>query len=443
MRRGPLTKGRGWPTPCERLTLAQATPVGIKFACASFMQPTTRRHSQLMQPFEPPESQAFRSEVRDFLASALPHSLRDKVIHHRRLVKDDFVQWHRIVHQRGWAGASWPVKYGGTGWTAIEQLIWDVEASMAGAPIIQPFGINMVAPVIMTYGTEEQKRWYLPRILSCEDWWCQGYSEPGAGSDLAALQLRAQREGDYYILNGQKTWTTLAQYANMMFCLVRTQSTARRQEGISFLLVDMKTPGVAVRPIQLMDGAADVNDVFFENAAVPVANLIGEENRGWSYAKFLLGNERTSIAGVGRSKRELLSLKRLALNRRQRGRPLLSDPLFAACVARVEIDLMALELLVLRVESANAQSLIALSSAIKIAGTEIQQRISELMMKAVGPAALPFDPGFLEGRAAHARGGDDAAAGLASTYFKARATTIYGGSTEIQKNIIAQHALSL
>ncbi|MGB3071376.1 MAG: acyl-CoA dehydrogenase family protein [Ottowia sp.] len=386
---------------------------------------------------------AFRQEIRDFLARSLPGDLREKVMNHRRLFKDDFVRWHRIVHAQGWAGASWPKEHGGTGWTALEQHIWDEEASLAGAPIIQPFGVNMVAPVIMAYGNEAQKRHYLPRILSCEDWWCQGYSEPGAGSDLAALRLRAQRQGDHYILNGQKTWTTLAQYANMMFCLVRTSSEGRRQEGISFLLLDMATPGITVRPIYVMDCEPDVNDVFFEDVKVPVANLIGEENRGWTYAKYLLGHERTSIAGVGRSKRELASLKNLAGQRRSRGRLLIDDAVFADQIARLEIELMALEQTVLRVASEGASASGALASAIKITGTEIQQRLTELMMKAAGPACLPFDTSFLDGHSTHATGTDITSAGLAAAYFKLRATTIYGGSTEIQKNIIAQHALGL
>lgn len=385
----------------------------------------------------------FRREVREFLATALPSDLRDKVIHHKRLCKDDFVRWHRIVHQRGWAGASWPVEHGGTGWSAMQQHIWEEESSLAGAPIIQPFGVSMVGPVIMAYGSEAQKRRYLPRILSCDDWWCQGYSEPGAGSDLAALRLSAKRRGGCYVLNGQKTWTTLAQYADMMFCLVRTSTEGRKQEGISFLLVDMKTPGITVRPIVLMNGEPDVNDVFFEDVEVPVENLIGEENRGWTYAKYLLGHERTSIAGVGRSKRELRYLKALANERCVRGRPLMEDPVFADQVARLEIELMALELTVLRVATQATSAPGPLASMLKITGTEVQQRLTELMMKVAGPAVLPWDPVFLDGGRGHSEGGDDRAAGLAATYFTCRATTIYGGSTEIQKNIIAQQALGL
>ncbi|MET4580452.1 acyl-CoA dehydrogenase family protein [Ottowia thiooxydans] len=390
-----------------------------------------------------PELQAFRRELREFLSTHLPADLRAKVTGHLRLTREDFVRWHRIVHARGWAGASWPTVYGGTGWTALQQHIWDEECSQAGAPIIQPFGVNMVAPVIMAYGNEAQKRYYLPRILSCEDWWCQGYSEPGAGSDLAALRLKAQRQGDDYILNGQKTWTTMAQHANMMFCLVRTNSEGRKQEGISFLLVDMRTPGITVRPIHLMNGEADVNDVFFEDVAVPVENLIGVENQGWTYAKYLLGHERTSIAGVGRSKRELRQLKQLAAKRRVRGRSLMDDPVFADQVARLEIDLMALEITVLRVAAESSSAPGALSSMIKITGTEMQQRLTELMVKAAGPGALAYDTAFLDGHSAHSLSGDDEAAGLVPAYLTCRATTIYGGSTEVQKNIIAQHVLGL
>ncbi len=390
-----------------------------------------------------PDLQAFRRELREFLATELPADLRAKVTGHLRLGKEDFVRWHRIVHARGWAGASWPEEYGGTGWTPLQQHIWDEECNLAGAPYIQPFGVNMVGPVIMAYGNEAQKRHYLPRILSCEDWWCQGYSEPGAGSDLASLRLKARREGDHYILNGQKTWTTLAQYADMMFCLVRTSAEGRKQEGISFLLVDMRTPGISVRPIRLMNGEPDVNDVFFEDVAVPVENLVGEENRGWTYAKYLLGHERTSIAGVGRSKRELRYLKQLAAARKVRGRSLFDDPVFADQVARLEIDLMALEITVLRVATQSSHAPGPLASLIKVTGTEMQQRLTELLFKAAGPGALPYDTTYLDGQTPHSRSGDDVAAGLVPSYLTCRATTIYGGSTEVQKTIIAQHVLGL
>lgn len=390
-----------------------------------------------------PEQQAFRLNVREFLRSALPADIREKVVNHKRLSRDDYVRWHRVVHERGWAGASWPIEHGGTGWSTTQQHIWDEESSLAGSPGIQPFGVNMVAPVIMAYGNEAQKKHYLPRVLSCEDWWCQGYSEPGAGSDLAALRMRAERRGGRYVLNGQKTWTTMAQHANMMFCLVRTDSSGRKQEGISFLLIDMKTPGITVCPIMLLHGEPDVNDVFFEDVEVPVENLIGEEGRGWTYAKYLLGHERTSIAGVGRSKRELRCLKQLAARQLHRGLPLIENPLFAADIAHVEVELMALELTALRVASHPNRASAPLASTLKIVGTEVQQRLTELMMKVAGPSALPFDPEFLECGRSHSLAGQDEAAGLAAAYFQCRSTTIYGGSTEVQKNIIAQHGLGL
>jgi alkylation response protein AidB-like acyl-CoA dehydrogenase len=386
---------------------------------------------------------AFRSEVRTFLAANLPADLQEKVRKHLRLKREDYVRWHKIVAQQGWAAPAWPTEFGGPGWDAIQRHIWDEECAIAGTPPILPFGINMVAPVIMAFGSPEQKAYYLPRILDCTDWWCQGYSEPGAGSDLASLKTSAVREGDHYIVNGQKTWTTLGQYADMIFCLVRTDPDVRKQEGISFLLIDMKSPGITVRPIIMLDEEHEVNEVFFDNVRVPVANLVGEENQGWTYAKYLLGHERTGIAAVGRSKRELLFLKSVAARQQKNGRPLLEDPLFAARVANLEIELMALEVTVLRTIAQEAQGPGPQASVLKVRGSEIQQMLAELMVEALGPQALPFDPGYLEGERAHALGGDDDAAPLAAHYFNLRKTSIYGGSNEIQKNIIAQMILGL
>ena len=296
---------------------------------------------------------AFRSEVRAWLAQNLPRDLQARVQNHRRMQKDDFVRWHKTLAKKGWVAPAWPVEYGGTGWNATQRHIFDEECAAAGTPPVMPFGIAMVAPVIMKFGNDEQKKYYLPRIYDCTDWWCQGYSEPGSGSDLASLKTRAERvadaSGEHYVINGQKTWTTLAQHADMMFCLVRTEQTERKQEGISFLLIDMKTPGITVRPIITLDEDHEVNEVFFDNVKVPVANRVGEENKGWTYAKYLLGHERTGIAQVGRSKRELAFLKRIATERKNNGRALLADPLFAAKVANLEIELMALEITVLRV----------------------------------------------------------------------------------------------
>jgi alkylation response protein AidB-like acyl-CoA dehydrogenase len=389
------------------------------------------------------EDLAFRDSVRDFLDANLPSDLQNKVRNHLRLQKDDYVRWHQIVARQGWAAPAWPVEYGGPGWSATQRHIWDEECARAGTPPILPFGVNMVAPVIMAFGSEAQKAYYLPRILSCEDWWCQGYSEPGSGSDLASLKTTAVRDGDHYVVNGQKTWTTLGQHADMIFCLVRTDPNVRKQEGISFLLIDMKTPGITVRPIIMLDEEHEVNEVFFDNVRVPLQNLIGHENKGWTYAKYLLGHERTGIAGVGRSKRELQFLKKVATEHLKHGKPLLQDPLFAAKVANLEIELMALETTVLRVVSRGDHAPGPEASMLKIRGSEIQQWLTELMMEALGPGALPFDKAYLEGETDHAVTGDDGAAPLAAYYFNFRKTSIYGGSNEIQKNIISQMILGL
>jgi alkylation response protein AidB-like acyl-CoA dehydrogenase len=386
---------------------------------------------------------AFRDTVRAFLDANLPSDLQKKVRNHLRLSRQDYVRWHQIVARQGWSAPAWPVEYGGTGWTPTQRHIWEEECARSGTPPILPFGVNMVAPVIMAFGNEAQKAHYLPRILNCDDWWCQGYSEPGSGSDLASLKTTAERAGDHYIVNGQKTWTTLAQHADMIFCLVRTDSTVRKQEGISFLLIDMKTPGITVRPIIMLDEDHEVNEVFFDNVKVPVQNLIGQENKGWTYAKYLLGHERTGITAVGRSKRELLFLKKIASEHYKHGKPLMQDPVFSAKIASLEIDLMALETTVLRVITRESHVPGPEASMLKVRGSEIQQQLTELMVEVLGPGALPFDTDYLEGKADHAVTGDDAAAPLAGYYFNYRKTSIYGGSNEIQKNIITQMILGL
>jgi alkylation response protein AidB-like acyl-CoA dehydrogenase len=392
-----------------------------------------------------PQEQAFRDEVRAFVRSNLPQDISRKVLEHKRLGKEDYVRWQKALYQQGWIAPGWPVAHGGAGWTPVQHHIFDEECAEAGAPRVIAFGVNMVGPVIIAFGSPWQKQHYLPRILSSEDWWCQGYSEPGAGSDLASLKTRAERHGDHYIVNGQKTWTTLAQYADMMFCLARTASGGKRQEGISFLLIDMRAPGVTVRPIITIEGEHEVNEVWLENVKVPVENLVGEENRGWTYAKFLLSHERTGIAGVGASKRELKLLKYIASQEQQGGRPLLEDPRFRDKVARVEIDLMALEITVLRVLAAASEGKPPgpEASILKIKGTEIQQALTELMMEAVGPYALPHLPAQWGDHWLGERVGPEYAAPLAARYFNHRKVTIYGGSNEIQRNIIAQHILGL
>ena len=392
-----------------------------------------------------PADLEFRDTVVAWLRQNLPEDLREKVLNHKRLKREDFVRWHKILAAKGWVGTNWPVEHGGTGWSAVQRHIWEEACAAAGAPIVMPFGVNMVAPVIMAFGNEAQKRHYLPRILNCDDWWCQGYSEPGAGSDLAALKMRADRVDDYYVVNGQKTWTTWAQYANMIFCLVRTDAKARKQEGISFLLIDMNSPGITVRPIIMLDEEHEVNEVFFDNVKVPVANLIGEENRGWTYAKYLLGHERTNIAAVGRSKREMRLLKRLAQKQHKNNLPLLSDPVFSAKVASLEIELMALEMLVQKTisQESHGKSPGAEASMLKIKGSEIQLGITELMLEAVGPYGAPFDPAFLNGERTRSVTHNDDAAPLASLYLNYRKIAIYGGSNEIQKNVIAKLVLGL
>ncbi|MDA0961455.1 MAG: acyl-CoA dehydrogenase family protein, partial [Proteobacteria bacterium] len=299
-----------------------------------------------------PEEQAFRTEVRDFLDTRLPKEMAAKVRQgHDHLSKADMEAWHAILNEKGWLAQNWPREFGGAEWNAVQRHIFEEEAARANAPRIVPFGLSMLAPVLMKFGSKAQQDHYLPRILDGTDWWCQGYSEPGAGSDLASLKTKAERHGDHYIVNGQKTWTTLGQYANWIFCLVRTDPAAKQQEGISFLLIDMDTPGIEVRPIILLDGTHEVNEVWFTDVKVPVANLVGEENKGWTYAKYLLTHERTNIAGVGFSQAGLEQVKRIARAERANGRPLIENPHFAARMAKVEIDLMALATSNLRIVS--------------------------------------------------------------------------------------------
>ena len=395
------------------------------------------------------EEQAFRDEVRSFLRQKLAPAISEKVLNGYELGREDILNWQRRLHERGWGGMSWPKEFGGPGWNSVQQYIFDEESALAGAPRLIPFGIKMVAPVIMTFGSVAQQQRFLPKISAGEEWWCQGYSEPGAGSDLASLKTRAVLDGDAYVVNGQKTWNTLGQYADWIFCLVRTDSNAKQQSGITFLLIDMKSPGITVRPITLLDGGHEVNEVWFENVRVPVENRVGEENRGWTYAKFLLGHERTNIAGIGGAKRELARLKRIASDERRLGRPLIEDPLFAAQIAQVEVDLWALEITNLRVLSAERRSPASgpEASILKIKGTEIQQAISELMMRAVGPYALPFRREAMEAGWQFEPGreppGPRYAATLAAAYLNQRKLSIFGGNNEIQKNIISKMIIGL
>lgn len=390
-----------------------------------------------------PEDIAFREEVRRFIADN--HPTRHLGMQSRsHLDREELLAWHRILYQQGWIAPSWPVEYGGPGWTSTQRYIFGEECARAETIPIMPFGINMVGPVIYTYGTPEQKARFLPPILSGDEWWCQGYSEPDAGSDLANLRTTAVRDGDEYVLNGQKTWTTLAQYADWIFVLARTDQDAKPQAGISFFLVDMKSPGVAVRPIELIDGSYEVNDTFLDNVRVPRENLIGQENHGWTYAKFLLGHERAGIAGVARSKKALDRVREIASKEWIDGKLLLEDSAFAEKIAAIDIDLTALEYTELRTLAAESrgEGPGAESSILKICGTELQQRITELALEAVAYSGFPLQEAGAS--AGHDDGiGPDHAVGAAANYFHMRKVSIYGGSNEIQRNIIAKMVLGL
>ena len=387
-----------------------------------------------------PEEQAFRTEVRDWLTKNLPADIRDKVVGYQGLSKEDIMRWHKILAAKGWSVPHWPADWGGTGWNITQRYIYEEEFGLAGAPTLPPFGPAMCASVLHRFGTPEQKTRFLPRIREGDDFWVQGYSEPGAGSDLAAVKTRAERKGDHYLINGQKIWTTLGQYGDWIFCLVRTDTTAeKRQEGISFVLMDMKTPGITVRPLILMDGGHEVNEIFFDDVKVPVENLIFEENKGWTVAKYLLGHERMGSGNVGGSRREMAALRALAAREMKGGKPLLQDPRFRDRLSRTEIELEALEITSMRFLDKmrrTGQPPGADVSMLKIRGTEIQQSITELMMQAVGPMAQPFkavDHGAI----------DHYTSRLAPRYFNYRKTSIYAGSNEIQRNIIAKMTLGL
>ena len=384
------------------------------------------------------EDLAFRDDVRAFLDEKLPVDLAEKIRLGGHPDKAEQEHWHAILNERGWLAPNWPEAFGGAEWNAVQRHIFEEECAFASAPRIVPFGLAMLAPVLMKFGSEKQCDHYLPRILDGTDWWCQGYSEPGAGSDLASLKTRAVRDGDHYIVNGQKTWTTLGQYADWIFCLVRTDSDVKQQEGISFLLIDMNTPGVEVRPIILLEGTHEVNEVWFTDVKVPVENLVGEENKGWTYAKYLLTHERTNIAGVGFSEAGLASVKRMARAEMSGGKPLAANPHFAARVAQVEIDLMAMATTNLRIisKAAVGQAPGVEASMLKVKGTIIRQEINDLARRAAGPYATPFVSEMVEGD--NDPIGPDGAGPVAAKYFNNRKLSIFGGSNEIQRGIIAK-----
>jgi pimeloyl-CoA dehydrogenase large subunit len=393
------------------------------------------------------EELKFRDEVRAFIKSSLPDSIRQKLVAERHVDKDDLVTWTRILNKKGWAVTHWPVEWGGTGWSAVKQMIFRDEVQQAPAPETLAFGSSMVGPVIYTFGSDAQKKKFLPRIANLDDWWCQGFSEPGAGSDLAGLKTSAKRDGDHWVINGQKTWTTLAQHADWIFVLARTDSSVKKQEGISFILVDMKTPGVTVRPIQTIDGGHEVNEVFFDDVRVPLENLVGQENKGWDYAKFLLGNERNGIARIGISKARVRRIRELASLPTYGDKPMMEDVRFRQKLAMLEVDIKALEMTQFRVISNERKREKGkpdpASSVLKIKGSEIQQATTELLMDVIGPYALPYQDERGGDRWNEPTAGPDWAAAVAPTYFNMRKVSIYGGSNEIQRGIIAKAILGL
>ncbi len=379
----------------------------------------------------------FQKEVREFFATSFTDDLKQRFAVAKE-TKAVSIEWQKILHAKGWIAPDWPKEYGGTGWTDVQKFIFDTERCAAGAPDVVPFGLRMVGPVIFSFGNDEQKQRFLPRILASDDWWCQGYSEPGAGSDLANLQTKAVSDGDDYIVNGAKIWTTYAQYADWIFCLVRTGNFDKRQQGISFLLIDMKSDGVTVNPIHTIDGHHSLNEVVFDNVRVPKANLIGGENQGWTYAKALLAHERTSIAGVGDSKRWLADIKALAKQQTNRKGVLLDDPIFQNKLSNIEIELMALQYMELRVlASLSAGDTPGPeSSLLKIKGTEIQQALQELRMETIGAYSGSLESDYVNDL--HKQG-----SAARRAYMYGRAATIYGGSNEVQRNVISKAVLGL
>ena len=389
----------------------------------------------------------FQQEVRQFLETRFPAEMRAKADANIRFSKEELVNWQKILHQQGWVAPNWPKEYGGTGWTPTQKYIFADEMGLVGAPEPVPFGVKMVAPVIMAYGSDEQKKRFLPDILASNVWWCQGYSEPNSGSDLASLKTTAVRDGDHYIVNGVKTWNTYGQYADWIFCLVRTDGeAAREQEGISFLLIDMKSPGVTLKPIVLLDGHAEVNEIFFDNVKVPAENLVGEENKGWTYAKVLLTHERTGIAMIPRSKRRLRALKRVAAETSDSfGGTMLDNPVFRHKLTGIEIDLQALEYAELRTLAALTAGKAPgpESSILKIVGSELAQEMDEMFVELAAYHSLPFLPEQFEDGFQGTPIGPGVSASTALDYFNNRKLSIFGGTNEIQRNIISKHVLGL
>ena len=386
----------------------------------------------------------FRARVRRF-AQKLPSELRHKVVNNLKLEKADYVEYLKLLHAQGWAVGHWPREFGGCDWTPLQRFIFEEETSEAGAPWLIPFGVNYVGPILYTFGSPAQKERFLPRIRSSDDWWAQGYSEPGAGSDLAGLRTRAVRDDDHYVVSGQKIWTTYVHWSDWMFCLVRTSQEDRPQKGISFLLIDMKSPGITIHPIMTMDMCHDVNEVFFDEVRVPVENLVGEEGGGWTYAKVLLSNERVLVAEVGRSTRQLRRLEQFAQEARRAGQPLGNYAPFARRLAELKLRHFVLQSTCYQAvaDAMSGSEPGAEASLMKIRGSELQQDIAEAMVDALGLAGIVYDAHDLQGMGTAPAEGPFEAPGILKDHLHGRAASVYGGSNEIQRNIIAKMALGL
>ncbi len=389
--------------------------------------------------------EAFRQEVREFVRGNLPEDISHKVLTGMEVQKDDYMRWHRILYEKGWIAPNWPKEYGGAGWTAIQRFIFDDECGLAGAPRLSSFGLTMVGPVLMRFGTEEQRQEHLPKILSGERVWCQGYSEPGSGSDLASLKTKAERRGDKYVINGQKIWTSLAHHADWIFCLVRTSQESKKQEGISFMIFPMDLPGIEVRPIITMNGLRHVNETFFTDVEVPLDSLVGEEGKGWTIAKYLLGHERMSGGSCGELKTALARVREIAESETSDGDRLIDDPDFRRRLRDTELELESLENTMLKTLFAYAADVDigANASLIKIRRSEVQQLISELGTIAAGYYAHPYNVAALRDGWNEEPVGAEYFNGLVPSYLFLRAASIYSGSNEVQRNIIAKHSLGL
>lgn len=390
------------------------------------------------------EDQAFAQEVRDFVRTQLPADIRDKVARGLRVERADIQRWHARLHARGWGTPHWPVAHGGTGWTPMQRYIFSEECLLGHAPRVVNSGLGLVGPMLMAFGSPAQQARYLPGMRDSSTWWAQGYSEPDAGSDLASLRTRAVRDGDHFLVTGHKVWTSYAHFCDMLFCLVRTNPDVKPQEGISMLLIDARSPGVTIRPIPMLEGGSDLNEVFLDEVRVPVENLVGEVDKGWTYAKHTLGNERTGIAGVASCKQQLARLKDLAQRQPDGDRTVLDDPLVRARIAELEMQTMALEFMGLKIMSANGQGVTApvAPSILKVFGTELRQAIYSLMVQVAGPQAIPFQPDAFHSDHEGELASPAELMGVAANYFDARKLSIYGGANEVQRHLIAKSLLA-